>query len=319
VTSGCCNPAIDGPRFDGKQCCYLYCRGACCGRPFLVDGRARVAALRATDAWRARDREPSHGMIDLDAVTKEALTRAWLADAQMEHASVAAFGRFLLQLLRLGAPADLVRDASLAALDETRHAQLCFGVAAHVGGVAYGPMPLPMDGAFDAWTLEEVIADVVAEGCIGETLAALIAARQLEGASDPLVRRTLARICADEARHSELAWRFLRWALDVGGADARNGAAAAFGLALGRLASESAFTGARTGAAESVVDADAWRAFGRLSANEEAVVVRGAVDTVIVPCANRTFGSGCRVVGAQRCDDRSLHVAEPLLVGSSAP
>jgi hypothetical protein len=34
-------------------------------------------------------------------------------------------------------------------------------------------MPLAMGGAFDAGTLEAVIADVVAEGCIGETLAAL--------------------------------------------------------------------------------------------------------------------------------------------------
>lgn len=72
------------------------------GRPFRVAGHARVA----------------------DAVVK-----AWTTAARAEHASVASFARFTLQLLHLGAPADLVADAQQAGLDEVRHARLCFGVA----------------------------------------------------------------------------------------------------------------------------------------------------------------------------------------------
>jgi hypothetical protein len=47
----------------------------------------------------------------------------------MEHASVAAFARFTLDLLALGAPADLVQSAQQALGDEIAHAELCFGLA----------------------------------------------------------------------------------------------------------------------------------------------------------------------------------------------
>jgi len=35
------------------------------------------------------------------------------------------------------------------------------------------------------------------------------------------VRRALTRIAADEAAHAELAWRFVRWAIDAGGDEVR--------------------------------------------------------------------------------------------------
>ena len=60
---------------------------------------------------------------------RDAVVKAWTTAARAEHASVASFARFTLQLLHLGAPADLVADAQQAALDEVRHARLCFGVA----------------------------------------------------------------------------------------------------------------------------------------------------------------------------------------------
>jgi hypothetical protein len=51
VTSGCCNPALTGPRFEGGKCCYEYCAGMCCGRALVVDGRGRTAGLRRTREW----------------------------------------------------------------------------------------------------------------------------------------------------------------------------------------------------------------------------------------------------------------------------
>src|SRR5690606_14106826 len=46
VATGCCNPAeLPGePQGDGT-CCYVACEGACCGRPFLVNGVALTAKL----------------------------------------------------------------------------------------------------------------------------------------------------------------------------------------------------------------------------------------------------------------------------------
>ena len=58
-------------------------------------------------------------------------------------------------------------------IDETRHTELCFGLATAFGGVEVGPGALPMSGALDQVDLEHVCRDTFLEGCIGETLAAL--------------------------------------------------------------------------------------------------------------------------------------------------
>lgn len=264
VTTGCCNPAISGPTFKDGKCCYDVCTGSCCGRPFLVAGEARVADVTPRADWLAHE---SAADINL------ALRDAWLRDAQMEHASAAAFGRFMLQLLALGAPPALVRDAAKAAADEVRHAELCFALATRFGGTPVGPAPLSLAGALGEVTLADVVENVIAEGCVGETIAALTAARQLEGATDPEVRRALEQIQADEAAHAELAWRFVAWALDRD-PEIRAVASAAFDRALGERRIVCA-------------DGDSLRAFGRLGAAEQRAAEASALADVIAPSARR--------------------------------
>jgi hypothetical protein len=58
---------------------------------------------------------------------------------------------------------------------------------------------------------------VLAEGCFGETGAALDAFESAESAADPVIAAAYGRIAADEQRHAELAFRFVRWALERGG------------------------------------------------------------------------------------------------------
>lgn len=280
VTNGCCNPAVGGPRVQGKKCCYDFCAGPCCGRPFLVDGHARVAALQTRSDWAASDVAPIF-VGDIDAQTRRSLAEAWRTDAQMEHASVAAFGRFLLRLLALGAPAALVHGAVLAAADEVTHAELCFAIARQLSGVAMGPRPLSLDGALEKQTLGEVIAEVIREGCVGETVAAMIASRQLESAREPSVRRALERISVDEARHAELAWSFVHWAVASGGEAARDSAAATFAEVLDANAKR---PGAPAVQDESVA-ASHMRAFGHLSAYERDQTMRRAIDQIVAQCA----------------------------------
>jgi hypothetical protein len=67
--------------------------------------------------------------------------------ALLEHASVASFARFSLQLMAAGAPASLVEAAHRAALDEIEHARLTFRLASRYEGRALGPGPLPVDGS----------------------------------------------------------------------------------------------------------------------------------------------------------------------------
>jgi hypothetical protein len=137
---------------------------------------------------------------------------SWLG--QMEHASIAAFARFQLQLLALGAPPALVEACNRALADETAHARLCFGIASAYAGRALGPGPLDVKYSLHAVSLVEVVDLVVAEGCFGETRAALEALEAADNARDPVIRACYARIADDEQRHAELAFRFVRWALD---------------------------------------------------------------------------------------------------------
>lgn len=103
----------------------------------------------------------------------------------MEHASVAAFARFTLELLALGAPASLVDAASSAMADEVRHARSCFGLATYYSGAVVGPGPLPVGGALTDVELLHTVELAVLEGCIGETSAALEAAWAADAATEP--------------------------------------------------------------------------------------------------------------------------------------
>jgi hypothetical protein len=132
----------------------------------------------------------------------------------MEHASIAAFARFNLQLLSLGAPAALVEACNNALIDETAHARLCFGLASRYGGTPVGPGPLDIGRCLEETSLMEVAKLVLREGCLGETVAAFEALEASELAVDPAVKQTLSRIARDEQRHAELAFQFLKWALD---------------------------------------------------------------------------------------------------------
>jgi len=185
--------------------------GCAIGRPFLVEGHDRVAPLERRADWQAVF------ALELAAVSpgvRAAAGQAWARIAQMEHASIAAFARFALQLLQLGAPPDLVERATRAMADETRHARLAFGVASALCGEALGPASIDVEQCLSESSLVEVARLVVREGCIGETAAALEAREAAELTTQPELARLLHAVADDEAEHAELAWRFVRWALE---------------------------------------------------------------------------------------------------------
>jgi hypothetical protein len=197
--------------YCGKAAEHRSCDNAVCGRPFLVDHTARVAPIVRTSDWSALGAAPR--LEHLTLAERAALARHWSRLGQMEHASIAAFARFNLQLLALGAPPELVEACTAALADETAHTKLCFQLASAYAGSALGPGPLDVERSLAATSLEDIVDLVLAEGCIGETGAALEALDAADAASDPVIRAAYAQIAADEQRHAELAFRFLRWAL----------------------------------------------------------------------------------------------------------
>ena len=161
------------------------------------------------------NREPLTPRVDhLTAAARLTLAQHWTKMGQMEHASIAAFARFSLQLLSLGAPPELVEACTRALADETAHTKLCFGIASAYAGRAIGPGPLDIAGSLAVTSLADIVDLVIAEGCFGETSAALEALEAADTAADPVISAAYSQIGADEQRHAELAFRFVRWALE---------------------------------------------------------------------------------------------------------
>jgi hypothetical protein len=206
----------------------------------------------------------------------------WARAAQAEHASIASFARFTLQLLAVGAPAELVADAQRAALDEIAHASRAFAIASVYSGVSLGPGSMPIDEqSLGPWELEGVIRGTVEEGCVGETLAAAEAEAARDAVKAAVLRQALERVARDEAAHAALAFRFVSWAVEVGGPVACNAAREAFARAVARARNEPLLEG---------VEEQALREHGRLPAAERRTLRLETVERVIEPAARELLG-----------------------------
>lgn len=278
---GCCNPAAaEGePQADGS-CCYVYCSEGCCGRPFIVDGLARTARPVDRDDWRGLASTPPPRSAADGSLVRRRIADAWLSDALMEHASVASFARFTLELLAHGAPADLVAAAQQAGVDEVAHAQLCFGLAEHFGAVGKGPGPLAAASSTRVHgDLTAAALSALVEGCLGETLAAAEAEAALSVAVDPAARQALTRIAADERAHAELAFRFVAWAVKQVGPALSAAVEQRVSQALGELVDT-----ASEAEREPAAVRHALHHAGRLTDHERCHVRRETLVSVLQPC-----------------------------------
>lgn len=263
VNDSCSNRTVlSGPVLRGAQCCYEICKGqeAPCGRPLLDDrGASRVASTQGRADWAGAAVDP------LPTAARD----AWLADALLEHASVAAFSRFALELMAIGAPASFVEEAHRAALDEIEHARLAFALAS-APGAPLGPGALSLDHLPLRQDVADVVRAAAEECCCGETFAAQVALQALAECTHPGARRALERIAADEARHAELGWRFVAWAVAHHGAVALEAARAGIDAGLVRLERITAPSAALA-------------AYGRLSGGQLAALAHGVAHDVIGP------------------------------------
>lgn len=190
---------------------HFACQEVSCtpGRPLKVDGVARTAPVGAVAGWAAA-LAPA---VPASRKARRALAAAWGEVGALEHASVGSFARFSLELMGLGAPPELLREAHQAAADEVEHSKLAFGLASAYAGQPVGPGPMSLSGVAPATDAAAIVAALVEEACVNETLAAAEAEAAAEGCADPVVAEVLRRIAADEARHAALGWRCLAWLL----------------------------------------------------------------------------------------------------------
>ncbi len=267
------------------------CQNVSCaiGRPFVVEGDARVASSAPRSDWldEALAERLAPGAARADELTRARVARRTLEVAAMEHASVASFTRASLELLALGAPPGLLADTHAAAADEVRHARIAFSVARAYGAGSVGPGELDLAGALPRSIEPRAVARAVAfEGCVGETLGAAEARHAASGCADPLLAATWSAVAADELAHAALAWRTLAWLCETFGEDARRGAAE--GLASGLV---------QHAGTEPDGDAVGAPEHGVLGAADLVATRRAVAADVIVPAA-RAMGFSLEVTPA---------------------
>lgn len=273
-----CEYTFDDAPEDAGECCYLLTSDTsrvCDGRPLRLEDRLVVApAALGQLGWQEAETTPD--VRALSSAARATLAQHWTRAALTEHASIASFARASLELMAVGAPAALIDAAHAAARDEVRHARLCFALASAYEGTAIAPGSLPLG---ESITLDQDLAAIaratVRDGCVNETLAALIGAARLSRAEDPAVRAVLEVIVEDEARHAELAWQTVRWAVDMGGQVVREAVREALVAAM--RDAERVLRG------EAEADGGL-EAHGLLSADEVRQVVLDGLAKVVRPC-----------------------------------
>lgn len=262
-------------------CCWVVFGDCAVGRPLSIGDGARRAVLVDGSGW-ATPLCPD--LSALDDETRRALAEYWAHEALTEHASVASFARVILQLLGLGAPADLVEAAQRALADETAHALSAFGLASAYAGRDVAPSALDLSGVMDGpLTAASVLSATWREGCVAETVSALILAEAASRATDPCVKAELERVARQELEHAELAWRTLAWLLR----DARGALGDLFAAELAS-AHEWVSIGQREPKAG---DRELLAAHGCLPTSDRQVVARGAVEHVVLVAGRALLGS----------------------------
>ena len=269
---GACRPAGDG---SGWHC---ISPGVVCGRPLLVGGESRTAPSRTRGDWARAGATPD--VSALDPALRGAIAAHWQDVAALEHASIASFARFTLQLLALGAPPELLADTQRAAADEVEHARAAFAIASAYAGRPIGPAALDVGCLPVATDLGDVLCALVEEACVGETMGVAEAVILAEAAVDPVLRGVQARIAEDELRHAALAWRALQWGLAQASAEVRRRVAETFERAMAAVV--------RAPEPRERVA----REHGLLSAEEIVALRRQAVRDVVLPCARALAAVG---------------------------
>ena len=237
------NNTVDTMSEFGQECAIIMI-----GRPYIDSSGAMLKASSivpdikninplASVSWSGEVVVDDETIASSDNVTlhnRFLLGGEWTERGLGEHASVASFSAFSIALMTNNAPSDLVEDALTAGMDEIRHARTSFEVASKLVGKPVGPGPLPPSNHKFDHDLTSLALAVAREGCVDETLSAIIADLEVEDISQVLEegtqgsmysnieRDTLAWIkdemhiiAKEESSHAALAWRTLNWVCDI--------------------------------------------------------------------------------------------------------
>jgi len=225
------------------------CAVVAIGRPYIDSSGEMLKALPivpdmkemntlASVSWSGEIVVEDKSISSSDNVTNHdrfLLGEEWTERGLGEHASVASFSAFSIALMTNNAPSDLVEDALKAGMDEIRHARTSFEVASKLVGKPVGPGPLPPATHKFGSDLTSLALAVAREGCVDETLSAIVADLEVDDITRVLeeeetqdniysniehdtlawIKKEMQTIAKEESTHAALAWRTLNWVCDI--------------------------------------------------------------------------------------------------------
>ncbi len=209
--------------FIGASSTFLSVVGFARGRQIRRFGRVLLPPVQDSADWALElDRLP------VDDTLRDALAQQWRENGRTEHASVAAFSRLSLDLLALGAPPALVAAAQRDALDEIRHAELCFSLARSIDGKVVSPGPFvevrgakPFSGPRKI-VLARLAVDSLIDGALHEGVSARVLSQLARRSELGAIRSLLKELAADEGRHAAHGWEVVAWCVSEGGVPVLN-------------------------------------------------------------------------------------------------
>jgi len=167
---------------------WMFCNRAVEGRPFIdMTGKPLEATVRTSEIsekqWsmegnsRIKPVAQASSRMHKNHEARISLGKDWIRRGLAEHASISSFAAFTIALMSNQAPPDLVQASLAAASDEVRHATISFEVASYfLDHKAVEPGPLPQSFHHFEQNATALALSTAREGCIDETLSALVAA-----------------------------------------------------------------------------------------------------------------------------------------------
>jgi hypothetical protein len=145
---------------------------------------------------------------------------------------------------------------------------------------------------------------------VGETLGVLLASEALALARDAFVRATLTSMIEDEAAHVDLAWRVVRWCIEMGGEPVRAAVSHAIrrGIAATRRTPLRRYDG---------IDLRVWNEHGRVTCEQARALVERGIREVVEPCARVLLDRGAEPVTPVRPEE-SRNQATGVTTGARA-
>ena len=231
--------SCEGPTLATGGAWTIECDGrwVSCSFPFIINPPPAPGSGRTTEGVRMPPAEPARESVDVrSARLGEHFARA----AADEAAAVYAFRRLAREIAAHDGPPALVMAAERAAHEEVRHTMLMAMLARRHGA----KVTLPVAPALPVRPLDQVAWENAQEGCVRETLGAIVVAFQSLRARDGIVRRALRSIAQDESGHAALSWGVARWTQRRLGARGAVQAKQAMGETVAELDTQSPFRGA---------------------------------------------------------------------------